>query len=301
MITIFTPTYNRGYIINNLFESLKRQTIKDFEWVVIDDGSTDETERIFEEYKLTDCGFDIIYEKVQNGGKHCAINKGVKKARGELFFIVDSDDYLTDDAVEKVIIIEKTIPEYERINFAGICGNRGYSHDSIIGTTFTSNGYLDITTLDRKENGITGDKAEVFYTDILRKYPFPSFPGEKFLTECVVWDRIAFDGYKLRFFNEILIICNYLPDGLTEKYNELLENNPKGWGLFLCQRVKFGKKTGLRKWDDYKYYYAIEKKRISFFQISKNLNINPIKFFFRLLGMKLYKCITKLYRKVYGN
>ena len=101
-ITVFTPTYNRGYIIENLYHSLQKQTFQDFEWIVIDDGSTDDTASQFEKYKLEENFFPIIYERVENGGKHRAINLGMKKARGDLFFIVDSDDYLTETALEKI-------------------------------------------------------------------------------------------------------------------------------------------------------------------------------------------------------
>ena len=102
-ITVFTPTYNRGYIIDNLFQSLKRQSYTDFEWIVIDDGSDDDTENMFQKFQSVDNGFPIIYKKVNNGGKHRAINTGLNLAKGELFFIVDSDDYLTDSALERIV------------------------------------------------------------------------------------------------------------------------------------------------------------------------------------------------------
>ena len=102
MITVFTPTYNRAYIIENLYKSLQRQTFKDFEWLVIDDGSTDNTEELFASW-TNEISFPVRYIKQQNGGKHRAINRGVKEANGELFFIVDCDDYLREDAVETIL------------------------------------------------------------------------------------------------------------------------------------------------------------------------------------------------------
>ena len=110
-ITVFTPTYNRGYTIERLYRSLQRQVFDDFEWIVIDDGSNDNTEALFQTFLRTKNQFPITYKKVSNGGKHRAINLGVQMAQGELFFIVDSDDYLTDRALEEIDKIEKSIPE----------------------------------------------------------------------------------------------------------------------------------------------------------------------------------------------
>lgn len=103
LITVFTPTYNRAYILNNLYESLKRQTSKSFEWIIVDDGSVDMTESLVNEWLKNDNLFPIKYVKKVNEGKHIAINVGVEQAKGDWFLIVDSDDYLYDDAIEKVI------------------------------------------------------------------------------------------------------------------------------------------------------------------------------------------------------
>ena len=208
-ITVFTPSYNRGYIIEKLYKSLKAQTYRDFEWIVIDDGSTDNTKDLFDVWKQEDNDFPIIYKRVENGGKHRAINTGVSMARGDLFFIVDSDDYLVEDALATIDEIEKSIPEGEKSSFCGVCGQCGYTEKISIGSTFCGE-LLDITVLQRERYEIAGDKAEVFYTKILKRYPFPSFEGENFLTEAIVWDRIAYDGYKMRFFNKIIYITNYL-------------------------------------------------------------------------------------------
>ncbi len=202
-ITVFTPTFNRAYIIEKLYQSLKKQTFRDFEWIVINDGSIDNTNELFKEIMIDSHDFSIRYFSVPNGGKHRAINLGVNLAQGELFFIVDSDDYLTDNALEIIDNIEKGIPQAKKNEFAGICGLRGYDEKNYIGTTFEKENQdtLDITVLEREKYNISGDKSEVFYTSILKKYPFPEFKNEKFVTECVVWDKIAHDNYKLRFFN----------------------------------------------------------------------------------------------------
>lgn len=286
-ITIFTPTYNRGYIIEKLYQSLRCQTMHDFEWIVIDDGSTDNTSSLFSKWNNEKNFFEIIYKKVSNGGKHRAINQGVNMAKGELFFIVDSDDYLTEDALARIVEVEQSILKDEKTTFGGICGKKGYSVDKDVGTTFDGK-YLDITTLERAIYGISGDKAEVFYTEILKRYPFPAFDNENFMTECVVWDRIAADGYKLRFFNDVIYICDYLQDGLTAQGKNAFIKNPKGWGLYLAQEVEFKKITGLYKWNCIlEYFYALRTSH-SFLEIAKYLQMNPFTLYFRLLGIRLF-------------
>lgn len=286
-ITVFTPTYNRGYTIEKLFRSLQRQTFTDFEWIVVDDGSTDDTQRKMEAFNAEHHMFPIRYFKVSNGGKHRAINLGVREAAGKLFYIVDSDDYLTDDSLEIINEYEQSIPENQKTFFGGVCGQKGYGEDLPIGKSFEGS-TIDITTLDRPEYNITGDKAEVFYTHILRKFPFPEIEGEKFVTECVVWDKIAADGYKLRFFNRIVMICNYLPDGLTAQGNKLFQNNPKGWGLYIAQSVNFGKIKGFDKWKAYLDYFYAMRGKISFAEMAKNLQVNPVRLWVRLFGMRAF-------------
>lgn len=291
-ITVFTPAYNRGYIIDKLYRSLQRQSFRNFEWVVVDDGSTDDTEQRMAEYMSEEKDFSVRYVKTTNGGKHRAINRGVKEARGELFFIVDSDDYITDDALEQIHGVEKSIPEEEKHHFAGVCGMKAYTMDRYIGTTFVGE-YLDVTTLEREANHITGDKAEVFYTEILRRYPFPEFEGEKFLTECVVWDKIAADGYKLRFYNQIAVICNYLEDGLTRNSENLILKNPRGQGLYLSQSAKFGKLSGMEKWEAYLLYFYAFHHKLSFVKISKNLQINPVALWCGLVPIRILGKLRK--------
>ena len=223
MITILTPTYNRGYILSQAYESLRRQTDMRFEWIVVDDGSADNTEGLV-------CGwekespFPIVYHKQPNGGKHRALNRGVALAKAEYILILDSDDYLTDDAVEKIHSWIESIRGLDK--FAGVSGLRGWKNrDTVIGGS-TETAYVDATNLQRRKLKMTGDKAEVYKTELMKRYPFPEFEGENFLRESAVWDRIAQEGYKIRWFNEIIYKCEYLEDGLTKNTNEdkLLKN-----------------------------------------------------------------------------
>ena len=213
-LTVFTPTYNRAYILPQLYESLRSQTSKDFEWLVIDDGSTDNTKNLFDEWMTTETSFKIRYYLQENGGKHRAINKGVSLTENELFFIVDSDDYLTSNAVEWILGTYKGIADDEK--FAGLSGIRITTDGKKVGGG-DDFGILDTDAISlRLIHNIQGDMAEVYKTDILRKYPFLEVPGERFCTEALVWNRIA-QKYKLRYIYQGIYVCEYLPDGLTAR------------------------------------------------------------------------------------
>lgn len=225
MISVITAAFNRGYIIKKLYESLKKQTNKNFEWIVIDDGSSDTTAELFKQWKKEEKTFKINYEYTKNGGKHRAINRAIKKVSYSYCFIVDSDDYLKDDAIEQIYEWIETIKDQEI--FAGVAGLRQYPSGEIIGEyprLKKYNTYIDANNLERKKKHLIGDKAEVYRTNILKKYPFPEFDKENFLSEDIVWNRIAIDGYKLRWFNMPIYVCEYLNDGLTKDGNKFLNN-----------------------------------------------------------------------------
>ena len=234
-VTVFTPTYNRAYILGQLYHSLQRQTCRDFEWLIVDDGSADDTKSLVASWQGEENPFPIRYIYQENGGKCRAINRGLKEADGRLFFTVDSDDYLTDDAIEKVIRWDKELPLDG--HFCGYVGNRGTTPTETPNRLFPG-GYLDGTALDRYDQ-VDGERAFVFYTEIHRKYLYPEFPGEKFLTEAVTWDKMANDGYKMRFYNDIIWIWEYKDDGLTRAGYRVFLENPQGTGLFFRQKAQF--------------------------------------------------------------
>ena len=251
-ITVFTPTFNRAYIIENLYRSLQRQTCMNFEWLVVDDGSSDHTETLFREWIGQANPFPIRYYKQNNGGKHRAINTGLDLANGEWFFTVDSDDYLTDDALEKV---EKWCAEADS-GIQGIVANRGYSSTETINYLFEEK-YLDRTFLDMStftRDGrlvLGGEKAIILRTDFHRRYKFPEFKNENFMTEGVVYNRMAADGYKMRFYNDIIWVFEYMDDGLTKAGGSIFLKNPRGYGLFMKERAEFlhwSKLQVLRMW-----------------------------------------------------
>ena len=242
-ITVFTPTYNRAYIIETLYRSLQRQTCTDFEWLVVDDGSSDNTRELFERWQQEGNPFPIRYYRQENGGKCRAINRGLELAEGRLFLNVDSDDYLTEDAVEKVLSWEARLPREGK--FCAVAGNLG------TGRTETPNAplpgdYFDGNAFDRY-GVVKGERAFAFYTDIHRQYLYPDCPGEKFMTEAVTWNRMANDGYKIRFYNDIIWIYEYKPDGLTQAGDRLFWENPQGTGIFFREKAKFLKQPYLQR------------------------------------------------------
>lgn len=248
-ITVFTPTYNRAYILENLYRSLQRQTCTAFEWLIVDDGSSDGTEALIRSWQAEENSFPIRYVWQENGGKCRAINRGLELADGEVFFTVDSDDYLTDDALEKVLLWDAELPKDQK--FCGFVGNRGTTPTDTPNRLFDG-GYLDGDALDRYRE-VDGERAFVFYTEIHRKYLYPEFPGEKFLTEAVTWDLMAHDGYKMRFYNDIIWIWEYKDDGLTRAGYQVFLNNPQGTGLFFRQKAEF---LQYSLWEKLKLWYG---------------------------------------------
>lgn len=245
-ITIFTPTYNRAYILNNLYRSIQRQTYRNFEWLVLDDGSSDNTEELIKGWMAEENDFPIRYYKVPNGGKCRAINKGLDLAEGELFFIMDSDDYLTDDSLETVVKWEATIAG--KPGYCGVAGNRGSSPTETPNTRLwqlygEGCQYIDEYAYCRypeyTDKVIDGERAGVWYTEIHRQYKYPEFEGENFLTPCITWNRMAKDGYKIRIFDDIIWICEYLADGLTMQGNMRFIKNPAGHGLSIREKAEF--------------------------------------------------------------
>lgn len=252
-ITVFTPTYNRAYILENLYRSLQQQTGTDFEWLIVDDGSSDGTGDLVRQWQSEDNPFSIRYVWQENGGKCRAINRGLELAQGELFFIVDSDDYLTDYALEKAVGWEKDLPKDGK--FCAVSGNLGTAPD-VTPNALLPEPYFDGSALDRY-GAVQGERAMLFYTRIHKCYPYPVCPGERFMTEAVAWNRMASDGWKIRFYNDILTVYAYQKDGLTQAGDALFWNNLQGTGIFFREKAQFlhyPLKTKLGMW----YGFATE-------------------------------------------
>lgn len=286
--TVFTPAYNRDYTLPRLYESLKKQTYKDFEWLIVDDGSTDATEVIVSKWLKEENAFKIRYYKKSNGGKHTAINFGIQKAKGKMFFIVDSDDYLTPNAIEDIYNCEQTISNLNE--FAGISCCRYHENNDLVGD-FPKVDYIDATNLERKKYNLNGDKAEAYYTNILKKYKFPEYEGEKFISECVVWNKIAYDGFKIRWFPNKIYICDYIEDGLTKNIDKIIANSPKGYLTLIHQEIKFKNVSIKEKYGYYAKYAKILKNKKDLKEISKDLEIGVLK-------LKMILLLESFYRKL---
>lgn len=231
MITVFTPTYNRAYILPQLYNSLKEQSNKDFEWLVVDDGSTDNTAELFVQW-TKEKKVNIRYIKVANGGKHRAINRGVKEAHGELFFIVDSDDKLLPDSLHRIATLYEEIKDDKR--FCGLAGSLATPDGQRIGGYFPPHP-IDCNALDfRLHHKIKGDMAEVFRTEVMREYPFPEIEGEKFCPESLIWNRMT-QKCIMRWIPEVTYVTEYLPDGLSAKIAQLRYDSPQASMMYYSE------------------------------------------------------------------
>jgi len=229
-LTIFTATYNRAYILPKLYESLRAQSCQDFEWVLVDDGSNDDTISMIQRWMGETNGFSINFIQAEHGGKIRAINKAVSVAQGEFFLIVDSDDSLKKEAVEWIYSV---IPFVEKDpSFAGLSGIRCRGNGNYIRQPeFNGNPYIDCTNIERPKHKLDADMAEVYKISVLKKYPFPECEGEMYVPENVVWDRIALDGYQMRWYDKKIYECEYLEDGITKGWDKLRVKNPIGFAM----------------------------------------------------------------------
>ena len=229
-ITIFTPTYNRVHTLPKLWKSLSNQTSKNFEWLIVDDGSTDNTQQVVEQW-IRYATFPIRYHYQQNAGKMAAHNKGVKLANGELFVCIDSDDYISNDCVE-LIENEWTLWE-QRDDIAGILAYKRL----INGHNMPFPNIDCLSMLELHKSGFTGDTTIIIRTDVFKQYPFPILKGEKFILEGYVYNQIS-QNYKMRIFPQYLTICEYMPDGYSNNIIKLQKNYPGGWAL--CAQQSYG-------------------------------------------------------------
>nr|WP_302596288.1 glycosyltransferase family 2 protein [uncultured Cellulosilyticum sp.] len=243
MITVFTPVYNRRYILEKCYQSLLHQTNKNFKWLIVDDGSTDQVEDLITQW-IEEKKIAIHFIRQENGGKHVAHNTGVLNCDTDLFICVDSDDYLTDDAIELVYKYWDMIKNNQQL--AGIAMLRKYQNGQLMSTHMPKG--IDSSTLyDLYENyHFKGDLALVFRTEILKKYLFPQFENEKFVGECVVYNQIS-ENYKMYLVDHPIYIGEYLEDGYTQNVVQLYRKNPKGYSFYLQQRIMLAKGSKQKK------------------------------------------------------
>lgn len=234
-LTIITPTYNRLGGVKKLYNSLKKQINLNFEWLVVDDGSTDGTDKFVGILEQESC-FPVKYIYKKNGGKHTALNLGIKTINSELTFIVDSDDIITEDAVDTII---KYHEKYK--NRKDICGYtflREFPDGTINGKQFKTDQWITSYINARINSGdMLSDKAEVFRTNCLKECPFPEIPNEKFIGEDVVWIRLA-RKYNMVHINKAIYIGNYQDDGLTKNRRKNNIASPRGCMIRATELMK---------------------------------------------------------------
>ena len=289
-VTVFTATYNRGYCLERVYRSLQAQTYDDFEWLIIDDGSTDNTPELVAAWQAESNSFPVHYHQVANGGKVRALNLGADLAQGELFCIVDSDDWLTDESLERVVHWESTIADKSR--FAGIIGLKQYANGEIVGGTFTGSEYVDATWLGRDEYGITGDKLETFYTDICRRFRHPEIPGEKFTSLLFFYAAISEAGFQIRWVNDVLLYGDYLGDGITQNITKRLSENPVGYGRLVQLICRLRRYPFHKRLICYHEYYRDTVTILSTRECARNLGI-PVFMIYLIIMLKKLSALYK--------
>ena len=234
LFTIFTPTYNRAHTLHRCFESLSAQTLRDFEWIVVDDGSTDGTAQLVEGW-IKAATFPIRYLRQDHGGKHIAHNLAVREARGYFFACLDSDDGLAPNSLERLAYYWQTIPESEREFFSGVDGLCSDVNGKIVGIKFPRD-IFDTNLREMKYvHRLYGEKWGMGRTDIMRRYLFPEIARGGYLPEGIIWLDIA-KKYRSRAVNEIVRIYyvdNNLPGVTADKKRDLDAHAIGRWHFYI--------------------------------------------------------------------
>ncbi|MBE6677733.1 MAG: glycosyltransferase family 2 protein [Ruminococcaceae bacterium] len=226
-LTVFTPSFNRAHLLPRCYESMKAQKCKDFIWMIIDDGSTDNTEELVKKWQSEENGLKIEYIYKPNGGMHTAHNTAYENIRTELNVCIDSDDLLADDAVSKIKCFWEA---HGSERYAGILGLDADFDGNIIGKGFPEN-LKECTLGGYYAAGGKGDKKLVYRTDVITKYPpYPVFEGEKFVALGYKY-TLCDDDYKLLVLDEVLCNVEYQTDGSTNNMYRQYRRNPKGWAF----------------------------------------------------------------------
>lgn len=227
-LTVFTPLYNRVYSLPRTYESMCKQKCKDFIWMIIDDGSTDNAHSLIEEWMKKENGFKIEYIYKKNGGMHTAHNEAYRHIATELNVCIDSDDALADDAVQKIYDKWQSIKDK---NYAGIIALDADFHGKIIGKGFPE-GLKSTTVMGYYNNGGYGDKKLVYRTDIINSYPeYPVFDNEKYVSLAYKY-RLIDQEYEMAVLDDVLCNVEYQEDGSTNNMLRQYRNNPQGFAFW---------------------------------------------------------------------
>lgn len=223
-VTILTPTYNRDRLLRACYESLKKQTEKSFQWLIIDDGSVDNTTETVQKFIKEASDMNIQYFKKENGGKHTALNFSHPYIEGDYVLILDSDDTLTEDAVETVYREWAIYDNQEEVGIVTLL--KGTSVDSP--NAYAKDERIPVDIMGYKRVCVrSNDCCEVIRTELFCKYPFPVFENERFVSEGALWNRVSL-SHKCVYVNKVIYLCEYLEDGLTKSGKSMRIRNPRG-------------------------------------------------------------------------
>lgn len=236
-LTIFTPTYNRAFCLHQVYESLLRQTSRDFIWMIIDDGSEDNTKELVDKW-IKDNNIDIEYYYKENGGMHTGHNLAYKKILTELNVCIDSDDFMPDDAVELILEFWK---ENGNESLAGIIGLDQFKDGLIVGTKIPD--HLKTAKLSDLYNvhGVKGDKKIVLRTELVKKFPsYPEYKGEKLVPLGILYLMID-QEYNFLCLNKPLCIVEYQPDGSSNTILKQYRVSPRGFAYARLVKINLSK------------------------------------------------------------
>lgn len=286
IVSVVTPTYNREKKLPDLYNSLVAQVDQRFEWIVIDDGSTDKTERLIEEFRREN-KLKITYCKKENHGKHTALNVSHKYINGVYVVVVDSDDILIDNAISSIIQVWDRYKDNNQI--ACITFQRKYKSGEVSDAQIK--GEYVSTYETEFYNGFRGDHCEVFRKERFISMDFPVFDDERFMAEGAMWYLIS-KKYKVVYIDSSIYICEYLQDGLTKNIRTVMAENPQGayWNALQMIHSKFGIKMKLKNGILAIYYGHIAGKESS--MIARDINnwfIYGISYLPSLLIGKMWK------------
>lgn len=227
-LTIFTPAYNRADKLEQIYLSLERQLNNEFEWLIIDDGSRDDTEKVVSQLMKKSL-MNIRYYKKKNGGKHTAHNMAVDMATGKYFLCLDSDDYMNQNSIDMLLETIKKCGSDE-----GIIAYKCDENKTLLSDKFPDIKYVPNIYSLSQEYKCKGEFVFVFPTELIQKNKFPVFEGERFVTESVLYDKL---DCRMHILPEVIEICEYQTDGLSNNLNEIMKRNPAGYCLYFMQRI----------------------------------------------------------------
>lgn len=283
LFTVFTPTYNRSYLLDRLFQSLLKQTVRNFEWLIVDDGSTDETEELVTQF-ISQADFPVRYIKQKNQGKHIAINTALEKAVGKWYLPIDSDDFVRNNCLEVCgeLALETDSNEFGGFTFI-------HAPEEMYGKEFKK-GEKKWMEYNSYQWDFAGEMVYVFKMEVIRKYPFPVFENEKFCQESVQLIPII-KNHKILFTDYILAFGEYLEDGLSQNMYQRLMGNPRYAMLSFTTKLNVAKTSEEKEklahifWD-----IALKNKNIPWREKLEGIHL---KWTFKVFKRKLMKKLNR--------